>query len=84
MATIAALDITSPQTQIWQTVNRKKQIVTVGHGLHEEMKIVAMYVNTAVKPSDSECHILFPVATGALNEKRGAVADIALKINKVL
>lgn len=82
MAAIAATNITGPQNIIWQTVNRRKQTVTVRWGTAQERTAAAMYPILAIKPSDNERRILFPRAVGAAPENHIVAADIALEINK--
>lgn len=84
MATKAAANITGLKTQIWLTVNRKKQIVTVGKGTAQKRTVATMCLTLAVKSFDSEQRILFPRAVGTAPEMRGAAVDIALEINKAL
>lgn len=69
---------------MWQTVNYRNQMISVGRGSVQERKMTTIYLTAATKLSETERHILFPEAGGAGAEKHGAAADIPLEVNKAL
>lgn len=79
-----AANITGPQIEVWQTVNRRRQTVTVGKGTAQEKTVAAECPTPGIKPFDNRRRILFPQAARAAPENGGAAFNIALEINKAL